>query len=283
MTDSSDSNRSSTASAGSALLRTGRVAGRSAALSVRATSPLKLLAPRTTGDSVWAYLSNFGGGMVAGDETSLALEVAEGTACFVGTQASTKIYRNPARRPCGHRTHAVVGDDGLLVFAPDVVQAFAGSIYLQRQQFHLGDRGSLVLLDWLSSGRSECGERWAFHRYHSRNEVFVGGRLRLVDSLLLDPEDGPLPSPGRVGRCHGLALLLLLGPRVEKAAEGLLAEVGARPVTRRASLSVSASPVAGGALLRAAGESVELVRREVHRHLGFLKGALGDDPFARKW
>lgn len=271
------------APAGAAALRVERVAGRSAVTSIRATSPLKLLAPRTCGESVWAYLSNFGGGMVAGDETSLAVQVAEGTTCFLGTQASTKIYRNPERRPCSHLTRAEVGNDGLLVFAPDAVQAFAGSAYLQRQQFHLGDRGSLILLDWLSSGRSECGENWAFHRYHSRNDVFVGGRLRLLDSLLLDSADGPLSSPGRTGRFQCLALLLLLGPRVEQAAEALLAEVGAHPVSRRAPLSVSASPVTGGALLRAGGESVELVRRKLHHHLGFLAEMLGDDPFARKW
>ena len=38
-----------------------------------------------------------------------------------------------------------------------------------------------------------------------------------------------------------------------------------------------------GALLRSAGEHVEAVGREIHRHLGFLSGLLGDDPLARKW
>ncbi|HMO65726.1 MAG TPA: urease accessory protein UreD, partial [Verrucomicrobiota bacterium] len=234
MTGASDITFARTAGAGSALLRTGRVAGRSAALSVRATSPLKLLTPRTGGDSVWAYLSSFGGGLVAGDETSLAVEVAEGSTCFLGTQASTKIFRNPEHRPCSHHVHGEVGDGGLLVLAPDVVQAFAGSTYVQRQRFHLGDRGGLVLLDWLSAGRSECGERWAFQRYHSRNEVLVGGRLRVLDSLLLDSADGPFSSAGRAGRSQCLAFLLLLGPRVEKAAQRLLAEIGSHPVSRRA-------------------------------------------------
>ena len=61
--------------------------------------------------------------MVAGDQTRLKLHVACGARCFVGTQASTKIYRNPRRLPCSHATQATLDADSLLVFAPDPVQA----------------------------------------------------------------------------------------------------------------------------------------------------------------
>jgi len=66
-------------------------------------------------------------------------------------------------------------------------------------------------------------------------------------------------------------------------AADLLAEIGSRPVERGASLVCSASPVAGGALLRIAGEEVEAVGRELHHHLNFAATWLGDDPWARKW
>ena len=52
-------------------------------------------------------------------------------------QASTKIYRNPAALPSGHQTRATLEAGSLLVCAPDPVQAFAGYIYAQRQEFHL--------------------------------------------------------------------------------------------------------------------------------------------------
>jgi hypothetical protein len=44
-----------------------------------------------------------------------------------------------------------------------------------------------------------------------------------------------------------------------------------------------ASPVADGAVLRVAGEHLEEVGRELHRHLIFARDLLGDDPWARKW
>jgi urease accessory protein len=170
----------------------------------------------------------------------------------------------------------------LLVFAPDVVQAFADSTYAQRQDFHLAPTAGLVLVDWLASGRTERGEQWAFHRYQSRNQVFVAGERRVIDSLRLDPAEGPLASGSRAGRYHCLAMLLLLGPSLAKAAEVLLADIGAREVPCRAALAASVSPVADGALLRVAGATVESVRHELHRHLAFLPALLGDEPWERK-
>ena len=293
---------------GQATLAVEIVSGESAVTSAFATSPMKLLAPRARGRSVWACTSSFGGGLVAGDQTRFDVRVGPGARCYAGTQASTRIYRNPSLRPCSHTTHATLDAGSLLVFAPDPVQAFAGSAYTQRQEFQLASDASLVLVDWFTSGRAARGERWAFSRFASRNEVhrssrrkeahshktqneppYVGcyeraeGELIFLDSIRLDPADGPLDSSHRTGRFNCLATLLLLGPLLRDLAGGLLAGVSDRPVQCRTPLLCSASPLRDGALLRVAGEHVESVARELHRHLAALAPMLGDDPWARKW
>src|ERR1051325_6698905 len=78
-------------SGGHAHIRVGAVAGCSTVISSRATSPLRILTPRSRGPSVWAYTSSFGGGLVAGDQTRLGITVDPNATCFLGTQASTKI------------------------------------------------------------------------------------------------------------------------------------------------------------------------------------------------
>jgi urease accessory protein len=259
------------------------VAGRSAATAVLASNPMKLLVPRPRGGSVWACLGSFGGGFVAGDETSLDVRLGAHSRCFLTTQASTKIYRNPRLRPCGHALRAQLEDGSLLVLAPDPIQSFAGSTYDQRQEFHLQPGSSLVLLDWFCSGRSARRERWSFTRLQSRNELFLGQERLLLDSLLLDQAHGPLEGASRMGRFNCLALLILTGPMVAEAAACMLAEVEKLPVTRRAELIVSASPIRQGAMIRVAGESGEEVGREVRRRLGFCADLLGDNPWARKW
>lgn len=259
------------------------VFGESTVTSSFATSPMKLLAPRSRGRSVWAYTSSFGGGLVAGDQTHLELRLHPGACCFLGTQASTKIYRNPTSLPSGHETHATLEAGSLLVFAPDPVQAFAGSMYLQRQRFDLAPGVSLVLLDWFTSGRAARGERWECSRFASRNEVFVEGRCVFLDSLLLSPGDGDLGSTHRLGRFNCIATILLLGPALVSVTARLLQAIKDEPVTRRSDLVFSASALAGGAVFRAAGVSVEAVGRMIHHYLQPVSEQLGDDPWSRKW
>jgi urease accessory protein len=268
---------------GSARLGIELVCGASAVTTAYATSPMKLLAPRARGESVWACTSSFGGGFVAGDQTRLDLRLGQGTRCFLSTQASTKIYRNPGPSPCSHVTHGVLEENSLLVFAPDPVQAFAGSNYSQHQEFRLAGGSSLVLLDWFSAGRIARGERWEFSRFKSRNDVFIEDERVFLDSIFLDAADGVVAAPHRVGRYNCFATLLLLGATLEEISKKLLEEIAARPVERRSPLVYAASPFRNGVLLRLAGEGVESVGRELYHHLRPLAVLLGDDPWARKW
>ena len=268
---------------GQAEIKVSRVAGQSALTSCWAVNPLKVLAPRPRGPSVWTYLSSFGGGLVAGDQTALDIEVADSAVCFLSTQASTKVYRNPQAQPCRHTSQATVGSQGILVLAPDPVQCFAQAIYEQQQTFHLAADAGLVLVDWLSSGRVSRGESWAFTRYLSRNVVFQGGKRILLDSLLLTTEDGSEDLLQQMGRFHCLATVAIFGPPFASAAQNLLAEVAEEPVPKRGNLLFSASQVADGLVLRIAGVSTEQVGREIARRLSFLHPVLHDDPWARKW
>ena len=277
-------------SAGVELQRPGRaslavdlVFAESTVTSCYSTSPMRLLTPRSRGRSVWAYTSSFGGGMVAGDQTSLDLRLGAETRCFLGTQAWTKVYRNPAQVPSRHETRATVDPGAVLVFAPDPIQAFANSNYVQSQEFHLAADASLFLLDWCSAGRVASGERWRFKSFESRNEVFVDGQRVFFDSLLLEPEDGPLTGPHRVGRFNCLATLLMIGPALREQATRLLERLRREPVARRGEWVASASPVADGVVLRVAGIDFERVAVELRQQMALLTDLLADDPWSRKW
>jgi urease accessory protein len=220
---------------------------------------------------------------VAGDQTSIDVRLGGGARCFIGTQASTKVYRNPSSLPCGHKTQATLESDAILIFAPDPVQAFAESSYTQQQEFKLAPGAGLVLVDWFTSGRAARGERWAFQSFQSRNEVFFGGQRTFLDSLLLDPNDGNLSESQRMGRFNCVAMLLLVGDPLRPQAAEILKSVSEQAVGKRETLVCSASPVRGGTVLRIAGESVEAVGQELHGHLAFVQDILGDDPWTRKW
>ncbi len=193
------------------------VAGESAVTMARAESPLKILAPQARGGSVHAYLSSYGGGLVAGDEIKLTINVAPGARCYLGTQASTKIYRNPGLLPCGQSLKATLGSGAVFVLAPDPVQAFSGALYRQHQEFHLHSDSGLVVLDWLTSGAVlNAGSGGPSRATKVAMSFFCRLRRRLVllDSLRLDPADGPLHGRFRLGPFSNpsyLALLALAG------------------------------------------------------------------------
>jgi urease accessory protein len=245
-----------------------------------ATSPLRLLMPANHGHAAWIYSSSFGGGLVDGDHIAMDIDVGRGAAAFISTQASTKIYRSPHGTSAEMR--ARVAADGLLVVAPDPVVCFSGARYRQTQTFELADRGALVLLDWVSSGRHVAGERWAFDEYHNQMTVRVDGRLLVHDALALRAADGNLRE--RLGRFNVLAVAVLAGASLAAAASALVSIAAAWPVLKRSDQLVAATVLGDcGCVVRFAGTSVERVGRTIREFLGFLPALLGDDPWTRKW
>ena len=257
-----------------------QVKGRSVVRRAYATSPLRLLTPRNHGHAAWIYTSSYGGGLVDGDDIAVEATVGSGAAAFLSTQSATKVYRSP--RGTRVALDAEVGEGGLLVVAPDAVICFAGSRYRQAQRAAVAAGGGLVLLDWVTSGRRESGERWVFEEYVSRTVVHVEGRLVVHDAVALRPSDGPLAE--RFGRYDVLAVAVLAGRRLEGEIERLDARVRAVPVERRADRLVAFSRLEpGGGVLRVVGRTVEDVDDVLRDLLDFVPRLLGDSPWARKW
>lgn len=253
--------------------------GRSVVSRAYATSPLRLLMPRNAGHAAWVYTSSFGGGLVEGDHLAVDLDVGSGATAFVSTQASTKVYRSV--RGTSVDVHARLAPDACLVFAPDPTVCFAASRYRQTERFDLAAGSSLVLVDWLSSGRHASGERWAFAEYHSRIQVHRCGGLVVNEALRLRAEDGDVSA--RLGRFDVLGIALLLGPAVRERSAMMLDTMARQGVSRRSELVVTASPVDDGCLLRFGGTSMEQAARVLRQYLDVVPGLLGDDPWVRKW
>ena len=265
---------------GAGRLAVERVGGRSAVRRAWATSPLRLLTPRNHGHAAWVYTSSHGGGLVDGDDIELRASVGAGAAAFLSTQSATKVYRSP--RGTRAALDADVGENALLVAAPDAAVCFAGSRYRQTQRIALAAGARLVLVDRVTSGRRESGERWRFDEYVSRTSVHLGGRLVMHDAVALRASDGGLAA--RFGRFDVLAAALVIGRGLEEEAARIDARVRAEPVRRGADRLVAAAPVGGaGCILRIAGRTLEDVDGALADLLGFVPGLLGDDPWARKW
>lgn len=246
----------------------------------QANSPLKLLIPRTRGASAWVFASTFGGGLVDGDRLRINADLAALTTTLLSTQASTKIYRGAAG--CQQILNVAVAEGAVCVSAPHPVTCFRSARYTQRQRFDLAEDATLVLVDWLTSGRHAVGERWQFDYCDLRTDIFVGRRHVLRDALRLSPDDGPIDSFHRAGGFDCLATVVLLGPKVAEAAQRVMEFVGNSAVeSGPAPLLFSASPLSDGAIVRVAGYSSQTVGRWIRERLAVVPKLLGEDPWAR--
>jgi len=265
---------------GTGRLRFARRGGRTIVERVFAKSPLKIL---TTGEhdaACWAYGATFGGGIVGGDALDLRVDVRSDARALLTTQASTKIYRS--QRPASQRIVARVEERGLLAVVPDPIVCFAGAHFTQIQLYDLSENASLVLVDWMTSGRHASGERWAFDHYSSRIDIRRAGRLLLHDAIVLCGTDGSIAE--RLGAFDATLTAVITGPVLGEAASEIVRTIASAPISVLDTPVLSAWPLRdGGAMIRMCGRSTEAVSAAIRRQLSFLPSLLGDDPWSRKW
>ena len=245
-----------------------------------ATSPAKLIATRGRGATCWVYSATYGGGLLGGDDMQMRVDVTTGARALLTTQASTKVYRS--QRRSWQSLNVSIGAHALLVVAPDPIVCFADADFSQTQRYELHDTASLVMVDWMTSGRHAAGERWAFTRYESRFDIRRSAQPVFFDGLVLERSADAVAE--RMGRFDVLLTAIVTGPLVIEAARDLVERTSRVPAARGLDLVASAAPLrGGGALLRMAGTSVEDVGRTLRSRLSFLSPLLGDDLWSRKW
>ncbi len=236
-----------------------------------------MLTPGNHGHAAWLFLSSLGGGFVGADSLSLEIDVADAATCWLSSQASTKAYR--ASQSTFDMAARVEGSGSLYVW-PDAVTCFAGASLKQSQRLSLNAQGSAMWVDIVSSGRVSRGERWAFEQFSSSLFVDVDGKPWLRESSVLSSLHGPLLE--RMAGLEAVATVVIVGPRHQALVERVAADIASRPA--REAVLVAASAREGGIVIRVAAPALEPLNAALKLLLReAIAGALGDDPFSRKW
>lgn len=196
-----------------------RIGGKSTVTRCFSKYPLKFIIPRKVGSSqtdvVWIYSLTYGGGIVSGDSISCDLTIGDGCTTVLTTQASTKVYKSLQSKCCEQVLEARIGSGAFLAVIPDPVTCFSTAKYSQKQVFKVSADSNLLIVDWITSGRHESGERWDFELYKSTNNIFLEGDQPLfLDAILL--EQGSITSIAeRMQDYQVLAMVILLGPKLQ--------------------------------------------------------------------
>lgn len=195
--------------------------------------PLKLISPSTShvpDDQArlvhTVYLLSYGGGLVAGDTIDLSVILEANTRLVLLTQGSTKLFKAPSRDVLSKQCMTVdIAPTSALCYLPDPVQPFERSNFEQTQIYDIlpskdgAEPGNLCALDWVCNGRPANGENWSFHRYGSRNEIYIrqpDGKRRLLlrDNVALDDQGIDASIAPRMDGQAVFGTLILFGPRM---------------------------------------------------------------------
>ncbi|KAK4192915.1 putative urease accessory protein [Podospora australis] len=239
--------------------------------------PLKLISPSRPSEdqSVLVFLLSYGGGLVAGDNVNLKVDVQPRAKLTIVTQGHTKVFNSPTPDIVTRQAmHVHIASEGALCLLPDPVQPFEGSVYEQTQIFKLEKDASLCLLDWVTQGRTARGEDWSFVRWAGRNEVWTAGegdskeRLLVRDAVILDSNKSHPELPELRSSMHGMGVmgtLLLRGPLVKSLGEFFLSEFAALPRLGARDFRSDAAKKAAAAAAAAAAEDGSVSPREKWR------------------
>ncbi|XP_041025975.1 urease accessory protein D isoform X2 [Juglans microcarpa x Juglans regia] len=283
-----------------------KVGGRSTVTRCFSKYPLKFIIPNKVGpsktDAVWIYSLTYGGGIVSGDSISCELTIGDGCTTVLTTQASTKVYKSMGSKCSEQALEARIGSDAILAIVPDPVTCFSTARYSQKQVFRVVSDSNLVIVDWITSGRHESGERWDFDLYKSTNRILLEGASRARKHCLNCRTHAGLPS-----HCNGCSLwtlqLLPCRPKmkhiqnqVQEDVKKIMSEQLIIPSTSlghqimnkskhylmKPSFVASASvfgPKGIGVVVRIAAMTTESVYRFLQQQLASMEPLLGVSPY----
>lgn len=203
--------------AGRLSLDIGQRAGRSIAVRQFHDGALRILRPHYldgTGQVCYVVI-NPGGAYLGGDKYLIEVDVAPGSDLLLTTQAATKVYRTPGSRAEQHM-HLRLGAGARMELLPDPLIAYRGASYSQVTTIDMDPTASLIMAEVVTPGWSPDGRLFRYDEIRLRNEISMGGRLTVLDNLLIRPAEGsPMDSMSFMDVHTHLGSMLVMDARVD--------------------------------------------------------------------
>lgn len=214
---------------GSACVSFHQVDGRTRLARLRQEGAAKIRLPRVfDGEPPTAVVLNTAGGVTGGDRFELAVEIGDGAAAVVTTQAAERLYRRLGDSRATIETRLRVGAGARLDWVPQEMIVFDGSALSRRILIDIAADSRLLAVESLVLGRTARGERVRAADLADRWRLVRGGRLVFADALRLDGDpEAILAGAATGGGARALATVLFAAPdaeaRLEAARERLAA------------------------------------------------------------
>lgn len=150
--------------------------------------------------SALVHLHNVSGGVLAGDDLHLDIEVGAQARAQVTSTGATRLYRHRKGMPDSEQRISIhVAEDGLLEYLPDALIPFAGSRHGQTTRIALAGGATLFGWEVVAPGRQAMGECFRFERLRLAMRIDSPRGPVLREDFQLEPAVAPLTSAARLG------------------------------------------------------------------------------------
>jgi len=166
--------------------------GTTALADLRQDGCLKARFPRPTG---WAeaVMLNSSGGVAAGDQLRLRLEVGANAKATFTAQAAERFYRaRPSDPPATVHTTLTVAEGASAEWLPQETILFDACALTRTLDINLAETASLIAVETLVFGRALMGETVHTARLRDTITLRRAGKLLLHDAIRIEGEAAPL-------------------------------------------------------------------------------------------
>lgn len=247
-----------------------RTAGRTRLARLFQEGAAKIRMPAVTDDLFEAVLINTAGGLTGGDRLAWRVDVGEGAAASVTTQACEKVYRAAEDR-AGVWCNLHVGREASLAWLPQETIVYRGGALSRRFEVDLDAGARLLMVEATVFGRTAMGENVDRGTFRDRWRIRRAGRLIHAEDFSLGPEIAVTLARGAVtAGAPAMATVLLVEDEPGRhldAARSILGDRGGASVW-----SVGGS---GKLLARLVGDDGYSLRKRLVSLVGLLNGKAG--------
>lgn len=224
------------------------------------------------------YLLHPPGGMVAGDDLAIDIDLSAGAEALLTTPAAGKFYRvETYAQPQSQGVRAAIGAGAALEWLPQESIAFNGARGELRNRFELQDDACLIGWDILCLGRRASGEQFDSGRIVQRIEIYRNGAPLFVDRVVFEGGSELLHAP------WGMRQQSVSGTLFATIAPDLLPAVNADELRKQLPEGSEWGLTRRGEILlvRYLGHSAESCRRGFERAWQALRPLLMQRPAVR--
>lgn len=150
----------------------------------------------TTGSIPYYFLISTGGGFTEGESYLQEVSLSDHTHAILTTQTPNYIYKCDNGLMTTQNNQVVVGEDCVLEYYLDETIPYENANYRQYTDINMKSNSKLILTDGLTSGWSYNDEPFKYRNVGIKTRIFVNGKLKYNDYLLVEPANDPMDKIG---------------------------------------------------------------------------------------